>query len=369
MKQYLNLMRDIYVNGYDHIDRTGVGRRTVVGPQMRFNLQEGLPVVTSRKIFLEGVIKELIWFTRGGYNVKDLNRVGVRLWDRWGVQEKHIDAFIAKYLSHETPESLVSIKKEIMEHEEGSLGPIYGPTWRSVPTLVENTIPLWPTLTLEDIASDRHESIQQQTLYAAITLKDNPVFQSLTPEEQRTKLISLIAYREVDQLQNLLNTLRDFPFSSRHVISSWIPGLIPFEQLSPQENVLLGKMALAPCHVLQQYLVREKDGVKHLSLVVYVRSNDVPVGAPYNIAQYAILLSLIAQVSGMVPYELVYNIGDAHIYLDQLPLIEEQLSREPLGHSTLWINPDLTDLFKIQPEDIRIDNYHCLPHIPYPVAE
>ena len=177
-------------------------------------------------------------------------------------------------------------------------------------------------------------------------------------------------YQTVDQLNELIHNLKDRPFSSRHCITAWVPEYVPPEDISPQDAVLDGFGCLAPCHAFFQFFVRPgKDGGKMiLDCQMYQRSCDVPVGKPYNIAQYALLTTLIAQVVDMAPGELVITTGDKHIYADQVEKAKEQILREPLELPKLWINPDIKDLFKFTVEDIKIEGYDHHPRIDYPVA-
>ncbi len=197
MHQYLDLMRDILKNGSDHEDRTGVGRRSVFGKQLRFKMEDGFPLVTTRAISTKALKHELLWFISGSKNNKELNKVGVHIWDPWAVSEKDKDFF--NYGNEND-----------FDVFDGSIGNIYGPAWRRAPG-------------------------------------------------------------HIDQLGRVIDELKTRPFSSRLVISTWIPQWIPREDLKPAENVLLGKGVLAPCHVLQQYMVKQIDGIKYLSLLMYQR--------------------------------------------------------------------------------------------------
>jgi len=294
VRQYLDLMKDIIENGHDHEDRTGVGRRSVFGRQLRFKMSDGFPLVTTRTISTKALKHELLWFISGSKNNKELNKVGVHIWDPWAIKEKDKEFF--NYAGENDYDAF-----------EGSIGNIYGPAWRNAPG-------------------------------------------------------------HIDQLQRLITELKERPFSSRLVISAWIPSWIPNDNLSPAENVLLGKGVLAPCHVLQQYIVKQVDGVKYLSLLMYQRSTDTAIGAPYNIAQYAMLLHMMAQVVGMVPDEFIWSSGDTHLYLNQLELAKEQIMRKPLGLPTLELNKDITSIDDFRYDDIRIMNYHSDGKINYPVA-
>jgi thymidylate synthase len=263
MQQYLDLMRHVLEHGTVKTDRTGTGTRSVFGWQMRFDLAQGFPVLTTKKLHLRSIIVELLWFLRGDTNIAWLKEHGVSIWDEWA-------------------------------DENGDLGPVYGAQWRS-----------WPT-----------------------------------PDG-----------RHIDQISELLAGLRNNPDSRRHIVSAWNPAEIP-------------SMKLPPCHALFQFYVA--DG--RLSCQLYQRSADIFLGVPFNIASYALLTMMVAQVCGLRPGEFVHTLGDAHLYSNHLEQAQLQLSRAPRPLPTMWINPEVTDLFAFRPEDFRLDGYDPWPHIPAPVA-
>ena len=263
MQQYLDLMRHVLEHGTVKTDRTGTGTRSVFGWQMRFDLAQGFPVLTTKKLHLRSIIVELLWFLRGDTNIAWLKEHGVSIWDEWA-------------------------------DENGDLGPVYGAQWRS-----------WPT-----------------------------------PDG-----------RHIDQISELLAGLRSNPDSRRHIVSAWNPAEIP-------------SMKLPPCHALFQFYVA--DG--RLSCQLYQRSADIFLGVPFNIASYALLTMMVAQVCGLRPGEFVHTLGDAHLYSNHLEQAKEQLTRAPRPLPTMWINPEVTDLFAFRPEDFRLDGYDPWPHIPAPVA-
>jgi len=263
MQQYLDLMRHVLEHGTVKTDRTGTGTRSVFGWQMRFDLAQGFPVLTTKKLHLRSIIVELLWFLRGDTNIAWLKEHGVSIWDEWA-------------------------------DESGDLGPVYGAQWRS-----------WPT-----------------------------------PDG-----------RHIDQIGELLAGLRNNPDSRRHIVSAWNPAEIP-------------SMKLPPCHALFQFYVA--DG--RLSCQLYQRSADIFLGVPFNIASYALLTMMVAQVCGLRPGEFVHTLGDAHLYSNHLEQAQLQLSRAPRPLPTMWINPEVTDLFAFRPEDFRLDGYDPWPHIPAPVA-
>ena len=276
MQVYLDLLKTIMEHGTERDDRTGTGTRSIFGYQMRFNLADGLPLVTTKKLHLRSIIHELLWFIRGDTNVRSLNEVGVSIWDEWATAE-------------------------------GDLGPLYGAQWRS-----------WP-----------HPS-----------------------------------GGVVDQLAELVEQLKQRPYSRRHVISAWNPTSLPDESCSPQDNVAAGRMALAPCHCLFQFYVA--DG--RLSCQLYQRSADCFLGVPFNIASYAMLTYMMAQVVGLKPGDYIHTFGDAHIYLNHVDQVKEQLQRKPRPLPTLKLNPARDRLEAFVFEDFELVGYDPHPAIKAPIA-
>ncbi|WP_440996163.1 thymidylate synthase [Arhodomonas sp. SL1] len=263
MQQYLELMRRIRATGVHKADRTGTGTLSVFGHQMRFDLAEGFPVVTTKKLHLRSIIHELLWFLAGDSNIAYLKANGVSIWDEWA-------------------------------DENGDLGPIYGVQWRS-----------WPT-----------------------------------PDGGH-----------IDQLADVVEGIRRDPDSRRHIVSAW--------------NVAdLNRMGLPPCHILFQFYVAEG----RLSCQLYQRSADVFLGVPFNIASYALLTHMVAQVTGLAPGEFIHTLGDAHLYLNHLEQADRQLAREPLPLPRLTLNPEVDDLFAFRYEDVELQGYRSHPHIKAPVA-
>lgn len=263
MRQYLDLLRHVLDTGTDRPDRTGTGTRGVFGYQMRFDLSEGFPVLTTKKLHLKSIIHELLWFLAGDTNIKYLNDNGVTIWDEWA-------------------------------DEAGELGPVYGKQWRS-----------WPA---EDGG-------------------------------------------EIDQIANLLIQIRKNPHSRRLIVSAWNPAEVD-------------QMALPPCHCLFQFYV--SDG--KLSCQLYQRSADIFLGVPFNIASYALLTMMVAQVTGLKPGDFVHTLGDAHLYSNHFEQAREQLRRTPRPLPTMAINPDVTDLFAFRYEDFRLENYVADATIRAPIA-
>jgi len=263
MQQYLDLMRLVLNTGSEKIDRTGVGTLSIFGHQMRFNLEDGFPMLTTKKLHLKSIIHELIWFLNGDTNITYLNQHGVRIWNEWA-------------------------------DENGELGPVYGEQWRS-----------WP-------AGDGET---------------------------------------IDQIVNLVSGLKDNPDSRRHLVTAWNPSV-------------LKEMALPPCHCLFQFYVA--DG--KLSCQLYQRSADIFLGVPFNIASYALLTLMLAQVTNYSPGEFIHTMGDAHIYKNHLTQVRKQLARQPKSLPRMQLNPNVKDIFDFSYEDFTIMNYDPAPHIAAEVA-
>jgi thymidylate synthase len=276
MKPYLQLLQDILDKGSRKEDRTGTGTISLFGYQMRFDLSQGFPCVTTKKLHLRSIIHELLWFLRGDTNVAYLRENGVTIWDEWA-------------------------------DENGDLGPVYGAQWRS-----------W-----------------------------------LAPDG-----------RHIDQVSQLLDDLRTRPDSRRHIVSAWNPAVLPDESKSPQANARAGLQALPPCHMMFQFHVVNG----RLSCHMYQRSADVFLGVPFNIASYALLTMMIAQVLDLEPGDFIISLGDAHIYLNHLEQVKTQLSRETFPLPVMHINPVKKDLFGFVFEDFDLQNYQCHAGIKAPIA-
>ncbi|MCP2045772.1 thymidylate synthase [Pontibacter sp. HSC-36F09] len=263
MKQYLDLMQHILDKGVKKEDRTGTGTLSVFGYQMRFDLSEGFPLVTTKKVHLKSIIHELLWFLKGDTNIAYLKENGVTIWDEWA-------------------------------DENGNLGPVYGSQWRS-----------WPT-----------------------------------PDG-----------RYIDQITQVVNQLKNNPDSRRIIVSAW--------NVAEIEN-----MKLPPCHAFYQFYVAEGK----LSCQLYQRSADVFLGVPFNIASYALLVLMIAQVTGLEPGEFIWTGGDTHLYLNHLEQAQLQLTREPHTLPTMRVNPDVKNIFDFTFDDFKLENYVSHPGIKAPVA-
>lgn len=372
MKQHLEILNQVLTDGHIHEDRTTVGRQSVFGVQHRFKMEDGFPLSTTREINTNALVEELLWFIRGSVDVNELTDKGVHIWDRWVVSETHIREFIQKHdiVNMEGDQySEDEIVNSFKLHYSGAIGPMYGAMWRNAP--VSNVHRLSPLVAMEDIASDKLDAYKEAYLQFLKEKATTPIATQETPSISEEEFCSLSYESTKDQLNDLIIGLKRRPYSSRHVVSAWVPEYIPNETISPQENVLLGRGALAPCHNFFQCFVTPPanvDDKPKLSLLLYIRSNDLAVGFSYNVAQYALLLHMLAQVTGMEAYELIYTGGDVHIYSDQLELVKEQVSRTVHTLPTIWLNPEVTDIFKFTPEDIKVINYTSHPAIRYPVA-
>lgn len=263
MRQYLDLLKHVIDNGVEKSDRTGTGTISVFGHQSRYNLAEGFPALTTKKLHLKSIIHELLWFLTGDTNIKYLQENGVRIWNEWA-------------------------------DENGNLGPVYGYQWRS-----------WPT-----------------------------------PDG-----------KHVDQISQVVNSLKNNPDSRRHLVSAWNVGQID-------------QMNLPPCHILVQFYVA--DG--KLSCQLYQRSADIFLGVPFNIASYALLTLMMAQVCDLRPGEFIHALGDAHIYLNHMEQVKLQLTREPFPLPQMKINPAIKSIFDFRFEDFELEGYQAHPHIPGKVA-
>lgn len=273
MKQYHELLRHVLEHGQAKSDRTGTGTLSVFGYQMRFNLEDGFPLVTTKKIHLKSVIYELLWFLKGDTNIGYLQENGVRIWNEWA-------------------------------NEHGDLGPVYGRQWRN-----------W-----------NNEGL--------------------------------------DQITEVIQTIKNNPDSRRMLVAAWNPSVLPDTSVAFAENVANGKAALPPCHAFFQFYVA--DG--KLSCQLYQRSADIFLGVPFNIASYALLTLMIAQVCELKPGEFIHTFGDAHIYNNHLEQINLQLSREPHPLPQMELNPEIKNIFDFDFDDFKLLNYNPHPHIPGKVA-
>ena len=360
MQQYLQSLQDILDHGHSHPDRTKVGRISIFGYQERYRLEDSFPLVTTRKVATKAMIQELLWFIQGETNTKKGGCPS--FWDKWAVDNQHIDSFVKKALegTPATEQDIERIKLELSDKYLGSIGPMYGHLWRNAPISGEL---VRSHRTLSQLPSDKLKLYKEE--YEELLF--------LSREETPIPFIQYANNRywqSIDQLNELIINLRERPHSSRHCITAWIPEFVPPETMTPQEAVLNGYGSLASCHAFFQFFVHPaKDGGKMtLDCQLYIRSQDDPVGKPYNIAQYALLLAMVAQVVGMTPGTFILTTGDMHIYTNQVEGVQEQLTRTPRPLPTLVLNPEVDDLFAFTLDDIKIEGYDPHPHIAYPVA-
>ncbi len=258
MKQYLDLLEHVVQNGVRKEDRTGTGTISLFGYQMRFDLEYGFPLLTTKKLHLKSIIHELLWFISGDTNIRYLKDNGVRIWDEWA-------------------------------DNEGNLGPVYGYQWRS-----------WP-------AADG---------------------------------------RKIDQLKNVVDSIKGSPDSRRHIVSAWNAGEID-------------RMALPPCHILFQFYVAQGK----LSCQLYQRSCDIFLGVPFNIASYALLTLMMSQVTGLKPGDFIHTLGDAHIYLNHIDQVKLQLTRQPFKLPVMTLNPAVKEITEFSYDDFKLSDYNAHPHI------
>lgn len=268
MKQYLDLVKHVLEHGNQKGDRTGTGTLSVFGYQMRFDLSEGFPMVTTKKLHLKSIIHELLWFLKGETNIAYLKDNGVKIWDDWA------DA-------------------------DGNLGPIYGHQWRN-----------WNS-------------------------------------------------EEIDQIQEVIQILKTNPNSRRMLVSAWNPSVLPDDKKTFAENVANNKAALPPCHAFFQFYVA--DG--KLSCQLYQRSADIFLGVPFNIASYALLTLMVAQVCNLKPGDFIHTFGDAHIYNNHIEQLELQLTREPKTLPKMILNPNIKNILDFTYDDFTLENYDPHPHI------
>jgi len=388
MKVYLDMLQKVLDDGFDHEDRTGTGRRSVYGLHSRFDLKKGFPLVTTKKINIDLVIKELLWFIKGSSNTKELTEQGVHIWDKWAFSEIDLNNSLEEKKTAimsfceknniDMPEykltEVLNINKTNMSGLIGDIGPIYGPAWRTTLSTKEYENLLQDYL-LKKINLDK---LCTPTKLAAYQMNwDNVLVPQLEEnghqftENDKLRATFYNYLTNIDQFDRLMVSLKHNPYGSRHVVSAWIPENIPIEGLSISDNILLDHGALAPCHMMFQCFVREnkEDPTKpYLSLQMYQRSADLPVGVPFNIAQYALLTMMIANDLGYIADEFIYNIGDAHIYLDQIELVKEQLNRTP-KELPIMVLTENKCIYDMTLEDFELQGYEYDPSIKYPVSK
>ena len=415
MKQYITLIKDILTNGKGRSDRTNTGTISIFGYQMRFNLEEGFPLVTTKKVYLRSIIEELIWFLNGDTSNVSLEKKDVKIWSEW------------------------ALKQDTGDCKRGDLGPIYGKQWRDwshneADTPTELTLAQRLTLIFDEppkvlLSQTKLEYIRSIHNRPRAISEDIPELEDYlhalltkwrVPGGDRKKVV-------YDQIATLITNLKKNPYSRRHIVSAWNVPYLPDETVSPQANVLLGKQALPPCHTLFQFYVEdlrfdeirnyitdktilrefktqcastwatcgsslEKIGdnynaypenyerlmlawcnangvkTKRLSCQLYQRSGDSCLGIPFNIASYSLLLMMVAQVTDMVAGDFIHTIGDAHIYKNHIEKAKEQMKRKPFSLPRVSLNPEVKDIFSFKLNDFILEDYESHPKIDFVIA-
>ena len=361
MKQYLQILKQVTNEGVNTVDQNGKESLNVFGIQTKFNLLEGFPISTTREISTKDFIEEILWYIRGSNNVTELNNVGVHIWDEFAVKESDVDNFLVRYNgfnlednAKENPADITLsigniVKPPILKAMLNRIGFIYGDGFRSTPCSYLDFANYYPTVSIDDFSSDRVNKVKN---YIVKNLNENPVNNS------DKRIMRQVYYGYIDQLNLLIEKLKKNINSNELIINTWIPEWLPFEDLSPQENVLIGKGSIAPTIISQQYNVINLGGdKKYLSMLLNVRKCDLVLDGLLNISKYSLLLSMIAQVVDMIPYELILTIGDAYICKDHLKGVNEQLTRNPLTLPKLKLNLEINDIFNFRSNDIEIINY------------
>ncbi len=418
MLSYLALIKDVLENGNSRSDRTNTGTRSVFGRQLRFNLEHGFPLVTTKKLHLKSIVHELIWFLAGSINIQYLKENGVKIWDEWAVAE------------------------DTGKTKRGDLGPIYGEQWRNWSHEGSNEtteLTLGKRLDLVTIGKPIFELSSNKLDFLCRVLANRIEGDDQT--ETNSYLHALLTSWGVpggekkkvvyDQISTLITNLKTNPYSRRHIVSAWNVPYLPDESQTPQENVLSGKMALAACHTLFQFYVEDipfnkikgyitdaeklasfvtqsslvwaecgpseeltsdttgnnynvypagfiermvswcdKNEIrtKRLSCQLYARSQDLCLGTPYNIASYSLLIMMVAQVTNMVAGDYIHTIGDAHVYKNHIEKAEEQITRTPLALPAVILNPAVMDIFDFKLSDFTLVDYVSHPKIDYAIA-
>ena len=352
MKKHLDLLKEILATGVNLPDRTGAGRRKVFGRQLRFNLQEGFPLPTTRQMFTGTLIKETLWFLTGSCSNKDLRDKGVSIWNQWELTDEYLDRFldilVAEEFLYRVKETNKRVKSKVLDK---FLWFLYHLTSNDATYLFEEPSRAGVNIRTHASLNNRINSIGR--MYGAI-------WRGKGTEGDRVGR---------DQIAELVYNLKNDPYGSRHCVSAWDPESAALPDFSPEENVLLGFGCLTACHCFFQCIVipNEATGKNQLSLALNIRSSDTPVGLSYNIAQYALLTHMLAQVSDMEVGDLVINLGDAHIYFNQIETAKIHVQREPLPLPSLWLNPEIKNIDDFKFDDIRIENYQYHEKLDYKV--
>ena len=369
MQQYLELLKNIKDNGRNHAtDRTGHGRRRLFSQTVKFDLRDNkLPVVTTRAINPLHGIREALFFIAGDTNIKNLSEQGTKIWDPWAVTEGTFETIREKLLATKalTPEQALTIQG-VDEELIGSIGPMYGEVWRNAPMTAKGVPLTAMNRTIDTIPSDTVENIK----HYMETSEEAESFANAS-EEQRNNFIVMSYFSAIDQLGELVYNLKNDPYSSRHLVTAFLPEYTPISGYTPDENVLLGRGSLMPCHHSFQVFVNppiEEGGKPELSLQVNFRSWDVPLGGPTNIVCYSFIAHALAHCLDMQAVELSIVAGDAHIYFDQLEGVEEQITRAPYDPPKIIFNEENKDFFNLNLSDIVISEFVQHEAIKYPAA-
>lgn len=372
MQQYLDGLKHILVNGVMRNDRTGKGRLGVFcPPQERYRLSDGFPLVTTREIKPQAMIDELLWFISGDTSIDSLK--SKFFWKKWALTKEQANEYITKHRLSLDSEEAADITSRI-----GTIGNLYGVSWRhapgpegkrSLPFRHPDQMPLDFLTKHIPCFGDTPMFSDARSFKSWLNAEDDSVTSSML-KGQITQTLNQLYWEKTDQLNELIINIKERPFSSRLRVTAMIPQYTAFEDFSIAENIADGRAALTPCHAMFQFYVKPAEGEdkNELSLSLTMTSNDYPVGRVYNIAQYALLLSMIAQVTDCEPGELIVNVNDGHIYSDQIEMVKEQIHRTPLPLPKLWLNPEIKDIFAFTSDDIKIVDYQFHPEIKYPVA-
>lgn len=377
--EFLKIMREILeVAEKEGVtpDRTGTGRVRVFGRTIRANLSDGsLPIPTTRKINPEHGAQELLWMIKGSTNLKDLADNTKAIWKGWAIEEKHIDAFIAKFYPDGDPKGLEHLKASMMKKYIGSIGPMYGHFWRNNPSTEETSFLPLDSLLMEDIPCDKREYLTRafdEMLFINNNSPDQEKIEADKIDQLREEFVKTEYFNSNDQLGEVIRGIKRRPYSARHIISSWIPQYVPFESvLTPHENVLIGRGALTACHSVPiQFLVKKATdgGPDHLSLIMYQRSCDLAIGVCTNLNFYGIMLHMVAHCTHLRPAELIWHGGDVHLYQNHLETAIEQVSRVPLAPPKIRFNPESRDIFSMKREDFEIVDYVSHDRLKYDVS-
>lgn len=390
MQQYLDIMSQIVNVAQATENRTGVDRYRIFGTQTRYKPEDGFPLDTTSKVPVKALIHELLFLLRGSTNVRELQEVGVKIWDKWAFESEKFDvseSHMFKSHAERSGRNETELALDIAEAKlglqaiDGWIGPMYGAQLRKWPCdpNVATSPGYYDDWEIEDFPKD----------YVADTVERYDSFyeKSPVPEKRHIRAIMDGVHTEdfkrqlrlawgqcgyVDQLAHLVFNLKKRPYEARHVINMWNPTYLPLYGVSPQENVTFNRGALPPCHAFFQVYVeppRNGSTKKRLSLQLYQRSCDWPVGVRFNIAHYAMLRDMLAHVCDMEVGDFIHTTGDTHIYADQLELAKEHITRTPLPAPKLWLNPEVKSIFDFTFDDIKFIDYNAHPTINYPVTE